>query len=72
VNCHCKGRYKCASHDDKDSRSQATASGGCGFIPKPVLASQITLTALTFILRARLNKFEPAPALEEAACLETA
>jgi hypothetical protein len=45
-------------------------SGGCGLIPKPVLASQITLTALTFILRARFNKLlSPAPAPEAAACL---
>jgi hypothetical protein len=45
-------------------------SGGCGLIPKPVLASQITLTALTFILRDRFNKLQrPAPALEAAACL---
>lgn len=53
------------SQNDMDSRSQAVASGGCGFIPKPVLPSQITLTTLTFILRARLNEFEPVPALEE-------
>ncbi len=58
------------SHDDTEARSQAADSGGCGFIPKPVLASQITLTALTFILRARLNEYAPATATEETACLE--
>ena len=51
-------------HDDAQAHSQAVESGGCGLIPKPVLASQITLTALTFILRARLNKHR-SPALEE-------
>jgi CheY-like chemotaxis protein len=64
------------SHNDMESRSQAVVSGGCGFIPKPVLASQITLTAFTFLLRARLNKSEPAPAPapepEPAACLAIA
>jgi len=60
------------SHDDTEARSQAADSGGCGFIPKPVLASQITLTALTFILRARLNEYAPATATQETACLEMA
>ena len=44
------------SHDDKDTRSQAASSGGSGFIPKPILSSQITLVALTFILRSRMAK----------------
>jgi CheY-like chemotaxis protein len=58
------------SHDDARTRAQALMSGGCGLIPKPVLASQITLTALTFILRARFNKLQsPTPAPEAAACL---
>jgi hypothetical protein len=30
-------------------------SGGAGFITKPVVPTQITLTALTFVLRNRLN-----------------
>src|SRR5205807_1994499 len=47
------------SHDDKDSRSQAALSGGCGFIPKPILSSQITLVALIFILRNRIPKQIP-------------
>ena len=45
-------------HNDMDVRKQADAAGGCGFIPKPVLSSEITLTALTFILRARLDRFK--------------
>ena len=45
------------SHDDLKSRAQAEAAGGCGFIPKPVLSSEIILTALTFILRERLERF---------------
>ena len=59
-------------YDDIHSRTQAAVSGGGGLIPKPVLASQITLTALTFILRARLHQSAPATAMEETACLETA
>ena len=44
--------------DDAHSREQASLSGGCGFIPKPVLSGQITLMAITFILRARLEEAE--------------
>lgn len=40
--------------DGAKPREQAVAAGGCGFIPKPVLASQIKLVALCFIFRARL------------------
>ena len=47
-------------HDDLDSRAKAAASGGCGFVPKQVLASQITLVALSFILRGRLGQRIPA------------
>jgi len=61
-----------ASHDDTEARSRAADAGGCGFIPKPVLASQITLIALTFVLRARLDQPAPATVLEEMACLELA
>ena len=59
-------------YDDMDSRTQAAVSGGCGLIPKPILASQITLTALTFILRARLHQSAPMTAMKETACLEMA
>jgi CheY-like chemotaxis protein len=60
------------SHSDIEARPQAEAVGGCGFIPKPVLASEIMLTALTFVLRARLNQSAPATAPEETACVEMA
>ena len=52
------------SHDDTGSRTQASAAGGCGFIPKPVLSSQLTLIALTFTIRARLEKAELVPPSE--------
>jgi CheY-like chemotaxis protein len=42
--------------DDREARSHAARSGGRGFIPKPVLASEITLTALTLALRRRLSQ----------------
>jgi CheY-like chemotaxis protein len=59
-------------HDDGNARAMAVDAGGCGFIPKPVLPSQITLTALTFMLRARLDASEPAPAREHATGLAIA
>jgi CheY-like chemotaxis protein len=52
------------SHSDLKSREKATESGGCGFIPKPVLAAEITLQALTLILRARLGRAEAGPVRE--------
>jgi DNA-binding response OmpR family regulator len=48
------------SAGDAASRAQAAESGGCGFIPKPVLASQITLVALSYILHGRLGWDIPA------------
>jgi CheY-like chemotaxis protein len=55
------------NHSDTASRAQAAACGGCGFIPKPVLASQITLVAFSYIIQGRLNKqippLEPPPSL---------
>ena len=48
------------SAGDAASRAQAAVSGGCGFIPKPVLASQITLVALSYILHGRLGWEIPA------------
>ena len=48
------------SQSDTASRAEAAVSGGCGFIPKPVLASQITLVALSYILRGRLGRQFPA------------
>jgi hypothetical protein len=53
------------NHSDLKSRSQATLAGGSGFVPKPVLASEIRVIALTFCLRGRLNLLQPAPALQE-------
>jgi CheY-like chemotaxis protein len=43
------------SQDDTNSRNQAAVSGGCGFIPKPVLPCEIMVLALTHIVRARLE-----------------
>ena len=43
------------SLDETDSRTKAAASGGCGFIPKPVLPCEIMLLALTYIVRGRLQ-----------------
>jgi CheY-like chemotaxis protein len=53
--------------DDSDSRAKAAASGGCGFVPKQVLASQLKLVALSFILRGRLGRH--IPPLEASASL---
>ena len=39
--------------------SLTAACGGCGFIPKPVLASQIALVALSYILHGRLGRAIP-------------
>ena len=47
------------SYDDLDSRVKAAAAGGCGFVPKQVLASQLTLVALSFIVRSRLGRQIP-------------
>ncbi len=60
------------SQDDMEARAKAADAGGCGFIPKPVLSSQITLVALTFIMRARLNKSLSQQVFEGAASLQPA
>jgi CheY-like chemotaxis protein len=44
------------SQDDLDSRTQAAVSGGCGFIPKPVLPFEIMVLALTYTVRSRLER----------------
>ncbi len=49
-----------------DAAAQVTLCGGDGFITKPILASEIRLTALTFALRGSLRKIRN---LEPAACL---
>jgi len=55
------------SHQEPDARARAEAAGGCCFIPKPVLSSEIMLTALTFILRARLEQSQTPKRTEDAA-----
>ncbi|SPE61485.1 exported hypothetical protein [Verrucomicrobia bacterium] len=47
------------SQDDPQSRQQAALVQGSGFIVKPVLPSEIRLTALAFSLRSRLRKSLP-------------
>jgi CheY-like chemotaxis protein len=54
-------------YDDLDSRAKAAAAGGWGFIPKQVMASQIKLVALSFVLHNRLGK--QVPTLEAAPSL---
>lgn len=56
-----------ANATDRDSRSQAAVAGGCALLSKPVLPSHINLTALTLILRARLDKVELTHTREEVA-----
>jgi CheY-like chemotaxis protein len=53
--------------DDPDSRAKAATSGGCGFVSKQVMASQLKLVALSFILRSRLGA--QIPTLEAPAAL---
>ena len=56
------------SRNDEDARRQAEMVGGNGFIPKPVVPSEIILAALTFTIRARLEK----PAGEKSNVAEAA
>ena len=46
------------SHDDFNARTQMSLSGGSDFVVKPLLTSEITVKALTFALRGRLQKLE--------------
>ncbi|HTL17142.1 MAG TPA: response regulator [Patescibacteria group bacterium] len=50
------------SKDDGRSRAEADASGGSGFIAKPVLPWQIKLLALTHVVRCRLASADNAQA----------
>jgi CheY-like chemotaxis protein len=50
------------SHNDFKARTQATVSGGSDFIAKPFLTAEVTLKALTFALRGRLQKLKLAEA----------
>jgi CheY-like chemotaxis protein len=52
---------------DNDSRNNAFAAGGCGFLSKPISNKVILLTALTYSIRGRLNRAKLAPALQETA-----
>jgi len=45
-------------HDDFDTRTQMGRTGGNDLIGKPFLTSEITVKALTFALRGRLQQFE--------------
>ncbi len=57
------------SQKDAASREKATASGGNGFISKPVLPAEISLTAFTFAIRARMatpDNSKPVQELAEA------
>ena len=52
------------SRNDVDLSDKVRAARGCAFISKPVLAGEIMLTALTFVIRVRLGQSaeKPAPA----------
>jgi twitching motility two-component system response regulator PilG len=56
------------SNDALDSRAPTSLPGGFGFIPKPVLSSQIILAALTLILRSRLAQSTLSHPLEATVC----
>jgi len=57
--------------DNQEARVNGHASGSCGFIPKPVLPSQMTLVTLTFVLRHRLEqRTKQSPTPKRAASLE--
>jgi CheY-like chemotaxis protein len=46
------------SHTDLKSRTQSSLCGGNDFIAKPFLKAEITVKALTYALRHRLNQFK--------------
>jgi CheY-like chemotaxis protein len=47
-------------HSDFKAHSQTTVSGGCDFMVKPFLMAEITVKALTFALRGRLQELKTA------------
>ena len=55
------------SHSDFESRSKSASSGGRDLIAKPFLSSEITLKALTLLLRCRLERDKPSGEPAEAA-----
>jgi CheY-like chemotaxis protein len=61
------------SHRDFDSRVKSTQSGGQDLIGKPFLVFEITVKALTLVLRSRFPKnFTPRPVIHLRPPLETA
>ena len=54
------------SQSDLKSRYEAASSGGCGFIPKPALAVEITLTALALALQRRITMAQGPVAQEQS------
>jgi CheY-like chemotaxis protein len=56
------------SHSDFDSRTKSFASGGHDLIAKPFLSAEVTVKALTWLLRGRLDRAHP----KEAAAIESA
>lgn len=55
------------SQRDLESREKSVRCGGNGFISKPVLPAEIFLTAMTFSLRARIDKNKAAQPVAEIA-----
>jgi CheY-like chemotaxis protein len=53
------------SQSDTESRRQGAIVGGCGFVPKPFFAAEITVAVLTFALRGRLANLRPTTCLEQ-------
>jgi PleD family two-component response regulator len=41
---------------DSEIQTKSTSCGGSGFVPKPVMSNEITVLALTLVMRARLQK----------------
>jgi DNA-binding response OmpR family regulator len=57
------------SHSDFESRAKSTSSGGRDLIAKPFLSSEITLKALTLLLRSRLERHKTSPESQKEAVL---
>ena len=57
-------------HSDFDSRVKTTRSGGQDLIAKPFLSFEITVKALTFVLRGRLQAQDAVPSAESAPVTE--
>jgi FixJ family two-component response regulator len=48
-------------HGDLDARAKMSRNGGNDLMGKPVLTSEITVKALTFALRGRLQQLKTQP-----------